>query len=369
MKQNLKIERAISELKRGYNIVLSDPISSINVLLSSAEMTNDSTISNHIKIANSSPNLILSKNRCKALNFQTNNNCSILLDLNWSKENILEIVLSKSLRKDFKIDGLLEENSEIIKSCLKLLKLSKLVPAGIMTLISVPNIRKMDEWCFKNNLILIDINDVSSGHEFNNKDIEILTKTHLPIKQTKDCDIVVFRSIDGFDEYFCLLIGDSRNILEKKQINPPLVRIHSQCLTGDVLNSLKCDCGEQLDSSINLMVKNNNGILIYLSQEGRNIGLTNKLRAYKLQEEGLDTIDANLALGFEEDERNYDIACMILKKFKVKQVMLLSNNPDKCKELERKGIQIIKRISLKTKNNEFNKNYLKTKKNKSGHYL
>ena len=117
------------------------------------------------------------------------------------------------------------------------------------------------------------------------------------------------------------------------------------------------------------MVKNKEGILIYLSQEGRNIGLTNKLRTYKLQEEGLDTVDANLALGFEEDERSYEIAYNILKSLNVSSIKLITNNPHKISDLEKMGIKIIERISVPTKSNPYNKNYLKTKKIKTGHYI
>lgn len=150
---------------------------------------------------------------------------------------------------------------------------------------------------------------------------------------------------------------------------PPLVRIHSRCITGDVFSSLRCDCRQQLEDAIKKMVKEKNGIILYLDQEGRGIGLVNKINTYVLQDKGLDTIKANYQLGFKEDERKYKVAAKILKKLGVKKIRLLTNNPKKIKELKMNGIAIIKRIPLIVKPNQFNKKYLKTKKEKMGHLL
>lgn len=147
-----------------------------------------------------------------------------------------------------------------------------------------------------------------------------------------------------------------------------ILRIHSQCLTGDVFSSLKCDCREQLLMSLKKIAKTG-GVLIYLNQEGRGIGLSNKIKAYSLQEKGLDTVEANKKLGFGADVRSYEIAAEILKDLSVKSVLLLTNNPDKKKQLEEFGIKVSECISLEVKPNEVNKNYLKIKKTKMGHKL
>jgi len=146
----------------------------------------------------------------------------------------------------------------------------------------------------------------------------------------------------------------------------PLVRIHSECLTGDALGSLKCDCGEQLQSAMEEIQKQG-GMILYLRQEGRGIGLFNKVNAYALQDEGLDTVEANHQLGFEADMRDFSIVEEILKEFGIKKIKLLTNNPRK--EFAFKEIKIEKRIPLKVKPNPHNKNYLKTKKEKLGHKL
>jgi GTP cyclohydrolase II len=148
-----------------------------------------------------------------------------------------------------------------------------------------------------------------------------------------------------------------------------MVRVHSQCITGDILDSLKCDCGQQLKQSINLMAQADEGILIYLAQEGRDIGLLNKLRAYSLQEQGMDTVEANLALGFNDDERLYFPVKEILKQLNVQSIKLITNNPKKIDHLTNLGINVVERISIKIPPNKHNKKYLITKLKKSGHIL
>jgi GTP cyclohydrolase II len=144
----------------------------------------------------------------------------------------------------------------------------------------------------------------------------------------------------------------------------PIVRIHSECLTGDALGSLKCDCGDQLDFALSLIAKEG-GIVLYLRQEGRNIGLLNKVNAYALQDEGLDTVEANHQLGFLDDERSYEIVEYMLEYFGIKKIKLLTNNPKKVDSL--KGIEIIERLPIITDINEYNSNYIKIKKSKMGH--
>lgn len=147
------------------------------------------------------------------------------------------------------------------------------------------------------------------------------------------------------------------------------VRIHSQCLTGDTLTSLRCDCRDQLEAAMKYLDEKKCGILIYLAQEGRGIGLANKIKAYQLQDNGMDTVEANVHLGFDDDQREYDAAAEILKSFRVNNITLLTNNPKKIADLERGGIKVVKRIPLKTKPNRYNKKYLKTKREKMSHLL
>lgn len=148
-----------------------------------------------------------------------------------------------------------------------------------------------------------------------------------------------------------------------------LVRLHSQCFTGDTLLSLRCDCGAQLQKSMEMIAKHGSGLIIYLNQEGRDVGLVNKIKAYALQEKKLDTVEANLALGLTVDAREYKTAANILKKLGITKINLLTNNPDKITQLEKHGIAVIKRVPLEIKPNKFDSFYLATKKIKMGHLL
>jgi GTP cyclohydrolase II len=149
----------------------------------------------------------------------------------------------------------------------------------------------------------------------------------------------------------------------------PLVRLHSECLTGDVLGSLRCDCGEQLDAALELIAQAPAGVLLYLPQEGRGIGLANKIRAYALQDQGLDTVDANLALGLPVDRRDYAAAAHILRSLGLTQVRLLTNNPLKSAALERYGVHVAERVPLTVPPNPINRRYLRTKADRMGHLL
>jgi GTP cyclohydrolase II len=168
----------------------------------------------------------------------------------------------------------------------------------------------------------------------------------------------------GADEEAVALV---RGKLNGKKV--PLVRVHSQCLTGDVLTSLRCDCRAQLELSLKEIGKASSGVLLYLPQEGRGIGLMNKLRAYELQDDGMDTVEANEKLGFAADARDYDFSAQILKKLGATKIRLLSNNPEKVKQLESAGIQVVERVPCQPRVSKTSRAYLKTKKRKMGHLL
>jgi len=190
--------------------------------------------------------------------------------------------------------------------------------------------------------------------------VRLVTRARLPVEGLEDTQIVAFRDSATGEEQVALLVGAFGG-------TAPLVRLHSECLTGDVFGSLKCDCGPQLREALRLIGTAGGGILLYLRQEGRGIGLANKLRAYALQDRGLDTIEANRRLGFADDERGYGVAAAMLRALGVGEVRLLTNNPAKVEGLQAAGIAIAERVAHHMPVNPHNADYVATKKAKSGH--
>jgi GTP cyclohydrolase II len=185
----------------------------------------------------------------------------------------------------------------------------------------------------------------------------------LPLEVSEAGRLHIFRPDDGAEEHYAIEIGSP------DRSKPVLSRLHSACFTGDLLGSLKCDCGPQLRGALAQMGTEEAGVLLYLNQEGRGIGLANKMRAYSLQDQGFDTVEANHRLGFEDDERDFRIGAEILKRMGFNSVRLLTNNPAKVARMEEAGIQVVERVPLKVGENRHNQHYLATKAAKSGHFL
>jgi len=192
--------------------------------------------------------------------------------------------------------------------------------------------------------------------------VEIVARARLPLEDMPPTQIVAFRASDDGQEHVALVVGAFGG-------KPPLIRLHSECLTGDVFGSLKCDCGPQLRQALHIIGENGGGVLLYLRQEGRGIGLANKIRAYALQDRGLDTVDANRRLGFVDDARDYGHAAAMLRALGIDQVRLLTNNPEKVAGLEAAGIKVTERVAHQMPANPHNADYLGTKRKRSGHLL
>ena len=192
--------------------------------------------------------------------------------------------------------------------------------------------------------------------------VTLVSRAKLPLEELPSTQIVAFRAADDGQEHVALIVGAFGG-------SPPLVRLHSECLTGDVFGSLRCDCGPQLRQALRLIAESGGGVLLYLRQEGRGIGLANKLRAYALQDRGLDTVEANLRLGFQDDERDYAHAAAMLRALGIDRVRLLTNNLSKLEGLEKAGIAVVERVAHRMPPNPHNVEYLATKRRKSGHLL
>jgi GTP cyclohydrolase II len=197
--------------------------------------------------------------------------------------------------------------------------------------------------------------------------VQQVAKAELPTRYGR-FTIHGFRGAGPQDEAMALVRGNVRGPFKSKTAIP-LVRVHSQCLTGDVLTSQRCDCRAQLQLSMKKISQAKSGILLYLAQEGRGIGLMNKLRAYELQDQGMDTVEANESLGFAADAREYDFPGQILKKLGATKIRLLSNNPEKVRQLEGAGVEVVERVPCQPRISKIARSYLQTKKKKMGHLL
>ena len=224
-------------------------------------------------------------------------------------------------------------------------------------------IQVIKDWAARHDLLTVSVPDIS---DYRLEAAQALTKVagaRIPLDHAENTRVVAFRPNDGGIEHLAIIIGDPDPSV------PVLARMHSECFTGDLLGSLRCDCGDQLRGAIRTMGETGSGILLYLSQEGRGIGLINKLRAYELQDRGADTAEANEQLGFDADERIYLPAAEMLRQLGFKRVRLLTNNPQKVTALARCGITVEDRVAHHFPSNGHNRFYLETKATRFGHYL
>ena len=242
-----------------------------------------------------------------------------------------------------------------------LAKVARLLPAALCAVIVDPEADDLDAWAVRHDLFVVDAGDVFQYEYTTARTLKIVSEARVPLDGAENSRIIAFRPNDGGLEHLAVLIGDPG------PGKPVLTRLHSECFTGDLLGSLRCDCGEQLRAAIAAIGAEGYGALLYLAQEGRGIGLVNKLRAYELQDQGFDTIEANEQLGFDADERVYLPAAQMLRSLNIESVRLLTNNPDKVEALQRCGVDVAERVPHRFPSNRHNETYLRTKQTRSGH--
>ncbi|MCE5329007.1 GTP cyclohydrolase II [bacterium] len=253
------------------------------------------------------------------------------------------------------------------EAAVDLLKIAKMSPFGIICEVlredgEVARLNDLEKLADKFNLKLIAIEEIIRYRKRTEKLIEKAAEINLPTKWG-DFRAVTYKSLLDNETHVAFVKGDVKG---KKDV---LVRVHSQCLTGDTFGSKRCDCGEQLNNAFNMINERGSGVLLYMAQEGRGIGLCNKMKAYELQDKGFDTVEANLKLGFKADLRDYGIGAQILSDLGLSSIQLMTNNPRKIIGLEGYGLNITKRISIKITPNKSNERYLNTKKTKLEHIL
>jgi GTP cyclohydrolase II len=364
----LAVDRAISEFRRGQIVVIENMDNDLTLAIA-AEGATKGLISRLKKFAGCWPQLILSSKRVK------------ILGLGSFPHTAVRVNMGKSLRPDL-LEGLVNPLGQIAKNdlfdvtfedialesgesaSLGLAKLARLIPASISVHLTGDNIpTDLTQWLKDEHLISLKSTDIFGYEEAAARSLKAVSEAKVPLSDAENTKIIAFRPSDGGIEHLAIIIG------EPNPNEPVLIRIHSECFTGDLLGSLRCDCGDQLRGSIQAIAKEGSGILLYLAQEGRGIGLINKLRAYKLQDSGMDTFDANEQLGFDADERVYLPAAQILKHLGVSKVRLMTNNPEKVSVLQSCHVDVVERVEHAFQSNKHNEPYLKAKATKGGHYL
>ena len=265
-----------------------------------------------------------------------------------------------------KAGGVLERNGHT-EATVDLMKLAGLKECGLCCEIMSEDGKMMrtDElisFAEKYNIPYITVKDLQEHRKVFDNLVQCVSITNMPTKYGEFKAHCYINKLNG-EHHIALVMG---NISDGESV---LCRVHSECLTGDVFGSLRCDCGKQLDKAMRMIAEKGRGVLLYMRQEGRGIGLVNKLKAYHLQDNGMDTLEANIALGFKGDLREYYIGAQILRDLEIKSLELLTNNPDKIYQLEDYGMEIIRRIPIEIEANKYDRFYLKTKQDRMGHLL
>jgi len=356
--------RQISDLKFGMPIIVEDTVG--NALIFSIEtLTRDSLerAKKFFAVTKVEPYVVITRNRANLLKARIYDDDVARIKLPKKMSfNWIKATADPSLDLDYPMKGPYESlrhgNSDIARTGICYCKEAQLLPAALV----IPINEVTAEELKKEGLLHQNISNSTIPKKFDWQP-KLISSGHVPLSDGVSSKVSVFRDPISLSEHYAVEIG----ILDYSL--PILTRLHSACFTGDILHSLKCDCGDQLNTAIKRIKEVKSGIILYLNQEGRGIGLANKMRAYKLQESGLDTFEANHQLGFEDDERDLSIGAKILKELGVKRINLLTNNPLKVKSFENSDIKIINRLPLVAQITNENKLYLEIKKEKSGHIL
>lgn len=393
-----KVSKAIDDIKKGKMVIVVDHEDRENEgdFIISAEKATPEDINFMMKFGRGLICTTISAKRAKELNLkpmvannteQHKTNFTVSVD---AKDNIttgisakdrwqtLQVILNDDSKPEDLVrpghmfpliakDGGVLQRAGHTEASVDLCKLANLNPIGMIVEIvdedgTMARGQKLVEISQKYNLSIISVQDLISYRNDREKLVEELTDIELPTS-FGDFSLKLFEDKVKGDHHLAIIKG------EWTEDEDVIVRVHSQCLTGDIFQSLRCDCGEQLEAALDKINKVGKGLVVYLRQEGRGIGLKNKILAYKLQEEGYDTVEANKKLGFPADLREYGIGAQIIKECGVRKIKLMTNNPKKVIGLEGHGLEIVGREEIKIPPNKNNEKYLQTKKDKLGHFI
>lgn len=363
----IAVDRAVAELRRGGIVVVTAAVGP-PLLVEAAEAAGAASLDRLERLAGRSPQLFITGRRARVLGLPTDDAVTGLI-LSSPLTDVLVATLcdpatdptdgsavAPRLPAGTMLDPVAADGPAA--AAVKLTKIARLLPAAVAAELDVDDPRT---WARERNALCVDAAAIASYDQTAARSLRLVGDARVPLVDAEDTRILAFRPGDGGIEHLAILIGTP----DPEQ--PVLARLHSECFTGDLLGSLRCDCGDQLRGAIDAIAQAGSGVLLYLAQEGRGIGLVNKLRAYRLQDAGFDTMDANGELGFDDDERIYQPAAEMLRQLGFTRVRLMTNNPFKVEALSRAGVQVDERVPHVFPSNVHNLPYLRTKALKGGH--
>ena len=358
------VDRAIGELRRGRPLLLLGA-GNRHALVASAELATPAGLEEQRHLSGSEPCIALTHRRALALGLASESDRGggvLCLSLVEASAKALRALADPLLPEPFAAESLhsgtalVETPGGLAEAAIELTKLAHLLPAA-----AISEIATAAEAALPGGILRVPAAAVSAYRIAAAEALDRVSEARVPLFDAENARIITFRPRNGGFEHLAIVIG------EPETESPVLVRLHSECLTGDLLGSLRCDCGDQLRGAIKTIAESGSGVLLYLAQEGRGIGLANKLRAYGLQDRGADTLEANEQLGFDPDERIFVPAASMLRMLGIARIRLLTNNPQKEQAMTRLGIDVAERVPLVIPANPHNADYLDTKARRFGH--
>ncbi len=353
------IMRARADMRLGVPIILGSEQN--EVIIAPIEVLSQSRL-DQLKLVDKDSIILITARRAQTLKCPIYDGDFVRIELNQIPEiNSIKAIADPSLDLKNPLKGpfniIRHKPLNLENEALLMMKTAQLLPAAIIS-----KVTKGKDYAKLHNLTYLQTDQLKEV-AINARDIAEAISAEIPTARAANTQFHIFRPNISGEEHYAMEIGK----IDRNQ--PILVRIHSACFTGDVLGSLKCDCGPQLHAATKMINDQGGGLLIYLNQEGRGIGLTNKIRAYALQDQGFDTVEANHRLGFEDDERDFQLGATILREMRISNIKLITNNPSKIATMSKYHITVSERIPLHVGQNETNLRYLQTKVSKSGHLM
>lgn len=361
-----KAERGLFELRQGRALCVTDAVRGARALVAAVECLDLDRLE-QLRSLGSPLRLVVTQHRGRAMGIATREsetNLSLGLGAGETPDTILGFATARRVAPSgspLRFDTRPATSTEL--AALALTRFGRLLPALVSVEVD-PGSSVLMRWIEEGTLLDVSSDEVEHAVARSGIEVTTVAEAPVPLADAEHSRFMFFREGEGFLGHVAVLIGPREGWPD-----PVPVRLHSACLTGDLFGSLRCDCGEQLRGSLRHFENRGGGVLVYLAQEGRGIGLGNKIRAYALQEEGLDTVDADGVLGFGADERRYDAGVAILRHLEIARVELLTNNPDKVRALEEGGIEVTERTPIYGGINRHNLRYVQAKVDRSGHWL